>query len=136
LLPTFSAVLRNATASQWESIEDGGEPNKIHQTMDLGFSITPQIGKAARVHMEVNWKDIHNQYDTAAQRRIGAGIELDFNRRIFIRGGYGDGWGSGGIGVRSRTFIMDLTTYAIDRSFDGFREQEDRRFVLSLSSGL
>ncbi len=136
LLPTFSAVLRNATSSKWESIEDGGEPNKIHQTMDLGFSITPQIGKATRVHMEVNWKDIHNQYDTAAQRRIGAGVELDFNRRIFIRGGYGDGWGSGGLGVRSRTFIMDLTTYAIDRSFDGFREEEDRRFVLSLSSGL
>jgi hypothetical protein len=30
---------------------------------------------------------------------------------------------------------MDLTTYAIDRSLDGFREQEDRRWVLSLSSG-
>ena len=136
LLPTFSAVLRNASASKWTSIQDGGEPSKIHQTLDVGLSITPQIGKATRVHMEVNWKDVHNQYDTATQRRIGAGVELDFNRRIFLRGGYGDGWGSGGIGVRSRTFIMDLTTYAIDRSLDGFREEEDRRFVLSLSSGL
>lgn len=136
LLPTFSAVLRNATNNDWEAIDDGGAPAKIHQTLDLGFSITPQIGKATRLHMEVNWKDIHNQYDTNDQRRLGAGMELDFNRRIFLRAGYGDGWGSGGLGVRSRTFIMDLTTYAIDRSFDGFREQEDRRFVLSLSSGL
>lgn len=136
MLPTFAAVLRNATASEWENIEDGGAPSKIHQTIDVGFSITPQIGKATRVHMEVNWKDVHDQYSTSAQRRLGAGLELDFNRRIFLRAGYGDGWGSGGLGVRSRTFIMDLTTYAIDRSFDGFREQEDRRFVLSLSSGL
>ena len=136
LLPTMSAVLRNATNNDWEGIQDGGAPDKIRQTIDLGFSITPQIGKASRLHLEVNWKDIHNQYDTATQRRIGAGMELDFNRRIFLRAGYGDGWGSGGLGVRSRTFIMDLTTYAIDRSFDGFREQEDRRFVLSLSSGL
>ncbi len=136
LLPTLSAVLRNATNNDWEAIDDGGAPDKIRQTIDVGFSITPQIGKATRLHMEVNWKDIHNQYDTNDQRRLGAGMELDFNRRIFLRAGYGDGWGSGGLGVRSRTFIMDLTTYAIDRSFDGFREQEDRRFVLSLSSGL
>jgi hypothetical protein len=63
-------------------------------------------------------------------------MELDINRRLFIRGGYGDGWGSGGLGVRTRTFILDLTTYAVDRSRDGFREKEDRRYVLSISSGI
>ena len=89
-----------------------------------------------RLHMELNFKDLNNAYDTAAQRRVGAGMELDFNRRIFLRVGYGDGWGSGGIGVRSRTFIFDFTTYAVDRSLDGFRKDEDRRFVLSLSSGI
>ena len=135
-LPTLSVVLRNATANDWEGIEFGGAPEEIKQTLDAGFSLTPQIGQATRLHFEVNWKDVHNQYDTRATRRLGAGLELDFNRRIFVRAGYGDGWGSGGIGVRSRTFIMDLTTYAVDRSLDGFREEEDRRFVLNLSSGL
>jgi hypothetical protein len=85
--------------------------------------------------MEVNLKDLNDSYDTDMKRRMAAGMELDFNRRIFIRAGWGDGWGSGGIGVRSRVFIMDLTTYAVDRSLDGFRELEDRRWVLSLSSG-
>lgn len=136
LLPSFSAVLRNATDNNWERIEAGGAPDKIKQTVDLGFSVTPQIGRMARLHLEANWKDMHDAYDTSAQRRLGFGAELGFNRRIFIRGGYGDGWGSGGIGVRSRTFIMDITSYAIDRSREGFRKQEDRRFVLSLSSGL
>jgi hypothetical protein len=89
----------------------------------------------SRLHLEINMKDIGNSYTTDSKRRLAAGAEIDFNRRIFIRGGYGDGWGSGGLGVRSRTFIMDLTTYAIDRSRDGFREQEDRRWVLSLSRG-
>lgn len=136
MLPTFAVVLRNATDNDFEGIKSGGSPNEIPQTMDVGFSITPQIGKTMRLHLEANWKDVHNQYDTDAKRRLGLGMELDFSRRLFLRLGSGDGWGSGGIGVRARTFIMDLTTYAVDRSLDGFREEEDRRFVLSLSSGL
>ncbi len=85
--------------------------------------------------MEANLKDIGDSYNTDAKRRAALGMELDFNRRLFLRVGTGDGWGSGGIGVRSSAFIMDLTTYAVDRSLDGFREQEDRRWVISLSSG-
>jgi hypothetical protein len=135
LLPTLSAVLRNATANDFEGAKSGGAPEEIEQTVDYGFSITPQIGKKIRIHMEANLKDAMDAYDTDYKRRLAAGIEIDFNRRIFLRGGWGDGWGSGGIGVRSRTFIFDLTTYAVDRSLDGFRKEEDRRWALSLSTG-
>ena len=135
MLPTFSAVLRNATSNDFEGSKSGGPPEEIEQTVDYGFSLTPQIGKRMRIHMEANLKDGHNAYDTDIKRRLAAGIEIDFNRRIFIRGGWGDGWGSGGIGLRGRSFIFDLTTYAVDRSLDGFREEEDRRWALSLSSG-
>lgn len=135
LLPTFSAVLRNATNNDFEGTTSTGQPDEIKQTVDVGFSVTPQIGKVMRLHLEANLKDANNSYDTDIKRRLAAGAELDINRRIFLRGGWGDGWGSGGIGVRSRVFIMDLTTYAVDRSLDGFRKEEDRRWVLSLSSG-
>lgn len=134
-LPTFSAVLRNSTSNDWEAVGEHGAPEEIKQTIDIGASITPQIGKITRLHMEINLKDLNNSYDTDIKRRMAAGMELDFNRRLFVRLGYGDGWGSGGLGVRTRTFIFDLTTYAVDRSLDGFREEEDRRWVLSLSSG-
>lgn len=134
-LPTFSAVLRNATSNDFEDAEYGGVPEEIKQTVDVGFSITPQIGQITRLHLEANIKDLNDAYDTDYKRRLAAGAELDFNRRLFIRAGWGDGWGSAGLGVRNRTFIMDLTTYAVDRSLDGFREEEDRRWVLSLASG-
>ena len=133
--PTFSAVLRNAFNNDFEDTSSGGSPDDIKQTVDVGFSITPQIGNMSRLHMEVNFKDLNDAYDTNYKRRMAAGMELDFNRRIFVRAGWGDGWGSGGLGVRSRTFILDLTTYAVDRSRDGFRKEEDRRWVISLSSG-
>ena len=137
MLPTISAVLRNATDNDWEGTKNNnaGAPSDIEQTVDLGFSITPQISKQTRVHLEVNLKDINDAYETDTKRRLGAGAELDFNRRLFLRAGYGDGWGSAGLGVRSRKFIFDFSTYAVDRSQDGFREEEDRRWVLSISSG-
>lgn len=135
LLPTFAVVLRNATSNDWDGVSDNGGPDEIEQTVDVGFSLTPQVGKTTRLHMEVNLKDLNNAYDTDAKRRIAAGMELDFKRRLFVRLGYGDGWGSGGLGVRTRGFILDLTTYAVDRSLEGFREQEDRRWVMSISSG-
>lgn len=137
-LPTFAVVMRNATNNNWEGEEKntlGEGLSRIRQTIDAGVSITPQIGKITRLHLEANLKDVNNSYDTDIKRRMAAGAELDFGRRIFLRAGWGDGWGSGGIGVRSRTFIMDLSTYAVDRSLDGFRKEEDRRWVLSLSSG-
>lgn len=134
-LPTFSAVLRNATNNDFEDTKAGGSPDEIKQTVDVGFSITPQISNMSRLHLEVNLKDLNDSYDTSYKRRAAAGMELDFNRRLFVRAGWGDGWGSGGLGVRTRTFILDLTTYAVDRSRDGFREEEDRRWVISLSSG-
>ncbi len=137
LLPTFSAVLRNATQNDFEAKDDNtaGLPDEIKQTVDYGFSITPQLGKITRLHIEANLKDANDAYKTDTKRRLAAGVELDFNRRIFLRGGYGDGWGSGGLGVRNRVFQMDITTYAVDRSLDGFRKVEDRRWVLSISSG-
>ncbi|MFP5386936.1 MAG: hypothetical protein ACLGHN_12705 [Bacteriovoracia bacterium] len=134
LLPTFSAVLRNATDSDFDG-EALQTPEPIEQTLDVGFSLTPQIGKRTRIHLEANYKDVGNAYETNTKRRFAAGAELDFNRRLFFRAGWGDGWGSGGLGVRTRTFILDLTTYAVDRARNGFREEEDRRWVISLSSG-
>ncbi len=136
MIPTFSVVLRNATNNDFEGASAGGAPGRIKQTVDLGFSLTPQVGKRSRIHLEANIKDVSDSYETSYRRRLAAGVEWDLNRRIFLRGGYGDGWGAGGIGVRNNSFILDLSTYAVDRSLDGVREEEDRRWVASLSTGL
>ena len=136
-LPTFSAVVRNSSQSDWHTEELGGAPDKIPQTVDYGFSLTPHLSRTFRMHMEVAMKDAGNRYeDVPAQRKLLYGIEFDYMRKMFFRLGYGDGWGSGGIGVRNEKFAFDLTTYAIEASEDGIREEEDRRFILSISGGL
>ncbi len=135
-LPTFSAVIRNSSNTEWDTEELGGLPDKIPQTVDYSFSITPNLGRTFRMHWEIAQKDVGDRYDDVpAQRKLMTGIEFDYMRKMFVRFGYGDGWGSGGIGVRNKSFSFDLTTYAIEASDDGVREEEDRRYIMSISRG-
>ena len=134
-LPTFAVNVHNVTGQRFTK-DGAGRPRQVKQTFDFGFSITPQIGRASRVHLEVNYKDGLQRYSGVSQvRRILFGLEFDFARTMFFRLGYGDGYGSGGIGIRTRKLEFDLTTYAVDTTSSEFRGKEDRRFALTLSSG-
>lgn len=136
-LPTFAAVMRNSGNQKFHPRDTRyHEPTKIQQTMDVGFSITPQVSQRSRIHLEINYRDIYNAYKTDAKRRIGAGLEFDIARTFFLRLGTGDGFGSGGFGISTSSYTLDLTTYAVDKTETEFRGKEDRRFVLSLSSGI
>lgn len=134
-LPTVAATLHNAGEQSFSKTGGPEAPDTIKQNLVLGFSLTPQIGKALRLHLEVNYKDAMDSYGVDTARRIQAGMELDIARKFFLRAGMADGWGSGGIGLRTPKLEVDLTTYARDLDPTGYRKNEDRRFVLSFSSG-
>jgi hypothetical protein len=134
-LPTFSVVSHNTFQNDFSS-RAAGAPAMIEPTMDLGFSVTPQIGDVTRMHLEVNYKDFGaNISGVPMKRRIAIGAEFDVARTFFLRLGYGDGYGSLGMGVRAQRFEVDLSTYAVATSGRQFAKKEDRRFALSLSSG-
>ncbi|MBP9681540.1 MAG: hypothetical protein KBD76_09055 [Bacteriovorax sp.] len=135
-LPTLSMTIHNALDNEFYAGSGLGTPAKITKTYDVGFSLTPQIGTSSRIHLEVNYKDMGGAYKTVSTaRKILVGAELDFSRVFFFRLGYGDGFGSAGLGIKSRKLEFDLTTYAVDTTTSSFRGQEDRRFALSISSG-
>lgn len=135
-LPTFSGVIRNSSNVEFDTEDFSGLPNKIPQTVEYGASLTPIFSRTFRTHFEVVAKDVGNRFeDVPNNRKVMGGIEFDYMRLLFVRLGFGDGWGSGGIGVRDENFIFDLTTYAIEASDDGYREEEDRRTALSISAG-
>ncbi len=135
-LPTFAVKLNNMSRKGFRaSSGSAGAPDRVKPSWDAGFSLTPQVGKVTRVHLELNYKDFTSEYGAKLSRRLTAGVELDLARVAFFRIGYGDGFGSAGIGIRTRSLELDLTTYAVDTTSSGFRGKEDRRFVFSLSSG-
>ncbi len=134
-LPTFAATIHNVLDNDF-SARAGGRPSSIKRNIVLGFSVTPQIANTTRIHLEFNWKDFTMEHDGIAfTRRYAFGAELDFARKGFIRIGYGDGYGSAGIGFKSQAMEMDLSTYAVDTTTEEYRGKEDRRFVFGISSG-
>lgn len=135
-LPTFAATVHNSAGRDFNTEPDYGPMINPTQNIVLGFSLTPQIGKTTRMHLEVNYRDFGQRHeDLDNSRRWTAGMEFDVFRMLFFRLGYADGFGSGGIGFRAKTFRMDLSTYAVDTTTSQFRGEEDRRFALSISSG-
>lgn len=136
-LPTFAVTVHNTFESEFSvGSTTAGAPTNIPRSYDVGFSLTPQIGTSTRIHLEVNLKDVGEAYpEVTSTRKLLVGAELDFSRVFFIRVGYGDGFGSAGLGVKSRKLEFDVSTYAVDTTTSTFRGEEDRRFALSVSSG-
>ncbi len=137
-LPTIAVKMNNSFAQDFSTSKgSAGPPEEIKQSIDAGFSLTPQIGRVMRVHMEVNYKDCTDEYtEVSTGRKITAGVELDIKRTVFLRFGYGDGFGSAGIGFMTSKLQFDLTTYAVDTTTSAFRGEEDRRFSITVSSGI
>lgn len=135
-LPTFALTIHNTFDRSFSKTSSTAAPAKIPRSYDVGFSLTPQIGTSTRVHLEANYKDLGQEYaDVGSSRKLVFGLELDFSRVFFFRLGYGDGFGSAGLGIKSRKLEFDLTTYAVDTTTSTFRGHEDRRFALGISSG-
>ena len=142
-LPIFSATIHNAVGKDFETTRASGAPNTIKTSIDAGFSVTPKVGSKTWMNVEVNYKDVTNQYKINGSpipiiRRVLIGVELDFARVFFLRFGYGDSYGTAGLGFKSKTVDFDLTTYSVntDPTSTKIRGDEDRRISLTLSTGL
>ncbi|MAW07679.1 MAG: hypothetical protein CME61_05285 [Halobacteriovoraceae bacterium] len=136
-LPTFAVTAHNALDEEFRGVKTGKTLSPIKKNIVAGFSISPKLGRALVMHLEANYKDASNEFpDIESSRKVAFGIEFEWRRLMYWRVGYGDGFGSGGIGLRTKRFEFDLTSYAYDRSASGFRGEEDRRFAVSVSSGL
>ena len=136
-LPTFAGTLHNSSQKDFIAKGNKKAPDEIKKTIVAGFSLTPQIGKRVRTHIEVNYKDLDVEFkDVKTSRRWTGGLEFDIARRFFVRFGYGDGFGSAGFGIKSRKLEFDLTTYAVDITSNDWRGKEDRRTVFNISAGI
>lgn len=136
-LPTLSAKMNNTFDQRFNRHSNYLEaPDPIKQSLDIGLSVTPRLSNMTWIHFEINYKDVTGEYDDiSTNRKLALGMEVDVARRVYFRLGYGDGFGSAGLGLRSRKLQFDLTTYAVDTTATEFRGKEDRRFALTVSSG-
>ncbi len=135
MLPTLSVTVHNALDARFDSEESVGI-SQIERNTVVALSLTPRLGKRTTMHLEIDYRDASNQYEEVeTSRKIAMGAEIGFYNVLFVRFGYSDGFGSFGLGLKSRKLEFDLTTYAIDKTASEFRGQEDRRFAMSISQG-
>ena len=136
-LPTCGVTLHNVTNTDFTASSSGtGAPAKKRQSLDAGCSLTMILKNRSKLHFEVNLKDIGNDFTEVDERRkLGIGIEYDFSRFSYLRFGYGDGFGSAGLGFRTRALDFNLTTYAVDTTSAEFQGEQDRRYSAELSIG-
>ena len=143
-LPTLSLKVNNLGEKAFKAAGKPLLPIPIYQSADIGFSLTPQISRTTRLHLEFNYRDLTKEFHSDVESRRGVtqsrrpafGMELDFSRRLFLRLGYADGFGSLGLGLAERGVEYHLTTYATETTLSRFHGQQDRRFILSFSRGL
>ena len=133
-LPTLAATLHNASDKDFHRRSDSLQaPRSIKRNLVLGASITPIVGKNQKLHIEINYKDFNKKHDNLkSSKRWTAGVEFNFSRIFFIRGGYYGGFFSGGLGFKVKTFRFDLSTYATQESPQS-PDTEDRHLILTSS---
>ncbi|MBP5296356.1 MAG: hypothetical protein J6Y94_03385, partial [Bacteriovoracaceae bacterium] len=135
-LPTLAVTWHNIGGNKFSG-QQGVPINNILETIDLGFGITPLLSNESRLHLEVNYKDIRRKYDAlSSHRRWLVGAEFDVFRLIYLRLGYGDGYFSGGLGIRAKRLALDLTVYQVNTQLAQQEDFSDRRMALEVSTWL
>jgi len=136
-LPTLAVAWHNIGGTTF--VQKGANYLRtIRETIDVGLGVTPLLSHETRLHLEVNYKDIRPQYRALNNmRKLLAGIEFDIHRVLYLRLGYGDGYMSGGFGLKTREMSFDLTAYQVNTTFnDSYDGPEDKRIALGVSWGL
>ncbi|TDJ08198.1 MAG: hypothetical protein E2O68_02425 [Deltaproteobacteria bacterium] len=145
-IPAFSLSFHNAFGGSFNVTQQpkltvyNPNPRPLQNyanTMDLGVSITPRIGKLARLHIEVNLNDLLGKFDEVdTLRRLLIGGEYDWERKYFIRLGMVDGYVSGGFGFKSRHFNFALSTYGAELDPTGWHVKQERRYLIAFDFGI
>jgi hypothetical protein len=133
-LPSVSAVVRDIGRTTYDM--RGGlihsttsTPNSTPQTVNAAFTIAPIMGKHFRSLWTVEYEDISNAWqDDVTTRHYHGGVEFNVSDFLFIRGGYNQGYWTGGIELAIQNYQIQLTSYGEEVGTSS-NLQEDRRYM-------
>ena len=138
MLPTLAAVVRDAGGTRYD-FQDGlfnstnTRAENVAQSVDVGLSIFPIVGKGVRSTWAIEARDVLNlaDYDDAT-RLYHAGFEFNFYDSFFLRGGYNQRFWTAGLEFAAGNYQIQLATYGEDVGRDG-ESLEDRRYAFKFA---
>lgn len=135
-VPSFTVVARNVGGARYNagkivalSHDSTGSPADEMISADAGFSISPKVGAHSTFNFAMVARDISNRSKISWMARLAAGMELEIHRKIYLRAGYGSGYPSAGVGVRTERGELNLAWFS-DETTHSLHGKRDMRFML------
>jgi hypothetical protein len=136
-LPAFGLVVRNIGDTNLgkdaiESIAIGAvrDAGAAPMTADAGFTIEPKLAQRTVLRLSGDYRDLTHESKASSMRKINLGLELGLNRRLYFRGGFGQGYWTAGFGLSGKSASLDLATYGEEIHPTKFHYIEDRRVAI------
>lgn len=131
-LPSVNFVARNifgATYNSFSIVPFGqgvtGVPTTEPMTFDVSLSISPKLGRGVSLNLVTQYRDLFGATGLTPWALFSGGLELAIRDFFFLRGGYGQGYPSAGLGLKRRGSEFSLTWYSeeLGSTYLGQRDQ-------------
>lgn len=130
--PVFSAVWRNVGDTAFKSEDVNTQIPSEQSEMSLGAALLVDLPLIS-VTPTVDFRYL-NRSDLQVTRKINFGLEIDLPL-IDVRGGFREGYYTGGVGVNLGFVRLDAATYGVELgAYPG--QLEDRRYMVEVSMDL
>lgn len=135
-LPSLNVVVRNLFNATYSSFvllnmaeNTQGVPPTEPMSLDLSLSAQPKVGRGASFNLVAEWRDVTNTAGIELLGHLAFGVEFSFRDQFFIRGGWGSGYPSAGLGLKRKNAEFSLSWYSeeVGTRYQGIR---DTRFIL------
>lgn len=136
--PTLAATLRDAGNTRYTMgngmfLQTQTRPRETPQTIDAGFGLFPILGNHTRMSITGEYQDIGNAaQDDFTIKHVHAGVEFNFSDFFFLRGGYNEGYWTGGIELSTDRFQLQGASYG-EEIGTVTAPKEDRRWVAKIA---
>ncbi|MGK5089963.1 hypothetical protein WDW86_20625 [Bdellovibrionota bacterium FG-2] len=134
-LPSLNFVGRNLGGAKYSATtiykiatQSSGVPLTEPTTFDVSVSVRPKATATSFFNLVLEYRDMTNQSKVTPLGRAAFGVEYSIRNFLFLRGGYGSGYPSAGIGVGQKSGEFSLTYYSEDIGTT-YHEQQDTRYL-------
>jgi len=138
-LPAASLVARNiggvhySTSSLFHFTPNPtGAPANEVGSYDFALSMQPKIGNGSYFNLVLEDRDFTGTSGMELAGRLAFGMEMSIKDSFFLRGGWGSGYPSAGIGLREKRGEVSFTWYS-EEVGQTYHDIRDQRFLFQYS---
>ncbi len=137
--PTVSIVSRNflgttlsdAIGVDFLASNPSGTLESLPMTYDLAVGFEPKLGGAQTMKYVFEYRDLLGESGEPLLGRLRTGLEIGLGGVLFIRGGFGGGYPSAGLGLRTPRSEFSFAWFSNEMG-TGFRSSRDVQYMAQL----